>query len=115
MYRAKSRGRARYELFDDEMRDWASERLRIESELRHAIAHDELVLHYQPVMSLADGSMIVVEALVRWEHPTRVLLRPGQFLPVDQAPRLTAEPGHWTFETAAAQNHTTDRRVGQQR
>src|SRR3546814_6725890 len=67
MYRAKSRGRARYELFDDEMRDWASERLRIESELRHAIAHDELVLHYQPVMSLADGAMNGVEAVVRWE------------------------------------------------
>src|SRR3546814_13387192 len=119
MYRAKSRGRARYELFDDEMRDWASERLRIESELRHAIAHDELVLHYQPVMSLADGSMIGVEALVRWEHPTRGLLQPGQFLPVAQEAGIMAALGTWTFATAAAQpaarvDRSEQRRVGKE-
>src|SRR3546814_18720087 len=94
MYRAKSRGRARYELFDDEMRDWASERLRIESELRHAIAHDELVLPYQHVLSLADGSMSGVEALLRWEHPPRGRLQPGQFPPAAQAAGTMATPGH---------------------
>src|SRR3546814_4528935 len=54
-------------------------------------------------MSLADGSMIGVEALVRWEHPTRGLLQPGQFLPVAQEAGIMAELGTWTFATAAAQ------------
>src|SRR3546814_18614595 len=101
------------------MRDWASERLRIGSELRHAIAHDELVLHYQPVMSLADGSMIGVEALVRWEHPTRGLLQPGPFRPVAPEAGILAALGTWPFAPAAPQpppwvdqGTTQERRVG---
>src|SRR5690606_14248812 len=82
LYRAKERGRARYELFDDEMRARAARRLHLESELRHALEHDELMLHYQPVVSLADGRLAGVEALVRWNHPTRGLLVPGEFVPV---------------------------------
>ena len=70
MYRAKERGRARYELFDEDMRDRAIARLRVENDLRRALERDELRLVYQPVVSLSDQSIVSVEALLRWDHPT---------------------------------------------
>src|SRR6202020_1976564 len=69
MYRAKQRGPGRYELFDDEMRAGVVARLRIETELRHALDHNELRVHYQPIVDTDDGRPTGTEALVRWEHP----------------------------------------------
>jgi diguanylate cyclase (GGDEF)-like protein/PAS domain S-box-containing protein len=80
MYRAKERGRGRYELFDDSLRQRVLVRLRTESELRRALERDELVVHYQPVIDLEEGRVAAVEALVRWQHPRRGLLEPVDFI-----------------------------------
>ena len=83
MYRAKENGRGGFELFDAAMRGYASERLRVENDLRRALeAGDELIAHYQPIVTLAAGEITGVEALVRWNHPGRGLVAPGEFIPV---------------------------------
>jgi diguanylate cyclase (GGDEF)-like protein/PAS domain S-box-containing protein len=81
-YRAKTTGRDRFEVFDESMRTRLIERSRIVSELRRAIEGDELVVYYQPIVSLADGALNGVEALVRWRHPERGLIGPGSFVSV---------------------------------
>ena len=81
MYRAKERGRGRYELFDQVMRARAVERLQLENELRRAIGRDELRMRYQPIVSLETGAIVAVEALVRWQHPRRGLILPDDFIP----------------------------------
>jgi diguanylate cyclase (GGDEF)-like protein len=83
MYRAKENGRGGFELFDAVMRGHASERLRVENDLRRALdLGDELVAHYQPIVALDGGTVVGVEALVRWNHPDRGLVPPGDFIPV---------------------------------
>jgi diguanylate cyclase (GGDEF)-like protein len=82
MYRAKERGRGRYELFDEMLRHRVLVRLRTESELRRALERDELRIHYQPVVDLREDRIAAVEALVRWEHPQRGLLEPVDFIRV---------------------------------
>ncbi len=77
MYQAKARGRARYELFDPRFRTRALDRLEVENALRRALARNELVVHYQPVFDLRTNEIVGVEALLRWEHPERALLRCG--------------------------------------
>ncbi len=84
--RAKERGRARYELFDEGMRGRAISRLRVENDLRRALERDELVLEYQPLVSLRDRSVVSVEALIRWEHPER-----GRIPPIRLHPRGRGE------------------------
>jgi diguanylate cyclase (GGDEF)-like protein/PAS domain S-box-containing protein len=100
MYRAKERGRARVELFDSEMRERALERMTLESELRHAIAEDELVLLYQPIVGLADGEVGGAEALVRWRHPQRGLLGPHEFIPLAEETGLIVSLGAWVIDRA---------------
>src|SRR6185503_574310 len=80
MYRAKERGKARFELFDATLRKHALDRLELETALRRALRGDELRLHYQPQIDLASGAIAWYEALVRWEHPGRGLLAPAAFL-----------------------------------
>src|SRR5581483_5982816 len=82
MYGAKDGGRDRCEVFDEDMRTRALTRLRTENELVRALETDELVVHYQPVVSLAGGQVVGVEALVRWLHPERGMIPPDQFIPV---------------------------------
>jgi diguanylate cyclase (GGDEF)-like protein/PAS domain S-box-containing protein len=82
MYRAKERGRGRYELFDEMLRHRVLVRLRTESELRRALERDEMRIHYQPVVDLREDRIAAVEALVRWEHPQRGLLDPVDFIRV---------------------------------
>jgi diguanylate cyclase (GGDEF)-like protein/PAS domain S-box-containing protein len=100
MYRAKERGRARYELFDENMRARAIARLRMENDLRQAVERDELELAYQPVLSLADNAIIGVEALVRWEHPQRGPVAPEEFIPVAEDNGLIDRIGRWVLERA---------------
>ncbi len=102
MYRAKELGRARFEIFDEEQRRAVVKRLTIEGELRHAIEHGELRLHYQPVLSLTSGDVLGAEALVRWEHPTRGILQPAEFIPVAEETGLIVPLGEWVFRTAAS-------------
>ena len=82
MYRAKERGRGRYELFDEMLRQRVLVRLRTESDLRRALERDELRIHYQPVVDLREDRISAVEALVRWAHPQRGLLEPVEFIGV---------------------------------
>jgi diguanylate cyclase (GGDEF)-like protein len=83
MYRAKENGRGGFELFDAVMRGHASERLRVENDLRRALElGDELIAHYQPIVTLDGGTVVGVEALARWKHPERGLVPPGEFIPV---------------------------------
>jgi diguanylate cyclase (GGDEF)-like protein/PAS domain S-box-containing protein len=103
MYRAKDRGRARYELFDEVMRGRAMSRLRVENDLRRALERDELRLIYQPVVSLRDDSIVSVEALVRWQHPLRGTVQPADFVPVAEESGLIEPIGRWVLEHACRQ------------
>jgi diguanylate cyclase (GGDEF)-like protein/PAS domain S-box-containing protein len=103
MYRAKDRGRARCILFDAEMRATAMRRLEVERELRHALDRDELTLHYQPVVSLHNGEISGLEALVRWRHPERGLLDPAEFVSIAEDSGLIEPIGRWVQERACRQ------------
>ncbi len=103
MYRAKERGRARCELFDAEMRARATHRLEIERELRNALEAQELVLHYQPMVSLGSGEVTGLEALVRWQHPDRGLLDPRDFVSIAEDSGLIEPIGRWVQESACRQ------------
>ncbi len=103
MYRAKERGRARYELFDEVMRGRAIDRLRVENDLRRALERGELRLHYQPVVSLSQEAIVGVEALLRWEHPERGLVPPAEFIPVAEEIGLIRQIGRWALERACTE------------
>ncbi|NUS43852.1 MAG: GGDEF and EAL domain-containing protein [Mycobacteriaceae bacterium] len=100
---AKSAGGNDIHLFTDEMRAEAELRDDIELRLRRAIETDELVLHYQPEIDLRDGTVVAVEALVRWRHPTRGLLQPGTFIQVAEETNLAGELGRWVMRHACAE------------
>jgi diguanylate cyclase (GGDEF)-like protein/PAS domain S-box-containing protein len=103
MYRAKEQGRARCEIFDAEMRARALLRLEVEQELRRGIERQELALYYQPVVALGSGEITGLEALVRWEHPERGKLDPGEFIAVAEESGLIEPIGRWVQETACRQ------------
>ena len=103
MYHAKERGRGRIELFDQGMRLDVVRRAEVTTQLRHALDRDELVLHYQPTVDLAAGDLTGFEALLRWAHPERGLLLPGDFIDVAEDTNLIVPMGAWVIREAARQ------------
>jgi diguanylate cyclase (GGDEF)-like protein/PAS domain S-box-containing protein len=113
MYMAKTRGKGRFERFAPEMHAMALERIELESDLRHAIEHRQLVLHYQPIVILDTGDITGVEALVRWQHPTRGLLPPGQFIGLAEETGLILPLGAWVLREACRQVQEWRQRRGE--
>jgi diguanylate cyclase (GGDEF)-like protein len=103
MYRAKAEGGARLVTFDAELQALAEQRMALESALRRAIEDDELVLHFQPIVSVDDGAPIALEALVRWNRPGHGLLGPGQFIPAAERCQLISTVGRWVTAQACAE------------
>jgi diguanylate cyclase (GGDEF)-like protein len=103
MYRAKERGRSRFELFDEESRRRAIERIELEAAIRQAVERGELRVHYQPNLLLHElGEVAGVEALVRWQHPTRGLIAAREFLPVADDIGMAVPIGRFVLEHALA-------------
>jgi len=103
VYRAKSAGRGRTEFYDQALRDEIHQRNEIEAGLRVAINTDQLVLHYQPILHLATGEVEGYEALVRWLHPSGLLMLPDQFIPVAERSELICELDSWVLSHATKQ------------
>jgi diguanylate cyclase (GGDEF)-like protein/PAS domain S-box-containing protein len=103
MYRAKAAGKSGYVIFDEAMHQEALSRLQLETDFRLAFERAEFRLHYQPIMELASGRLVGAEALVRWRHPLRGLLPPGDFLAVAEETGLIVEMDAWALREACRQ------------
>lgn len=103
MYRAKQSGRARSQLFDREMHDCVVTKIRLEADLARAVDRDQLVLHYQPIVDARTTALVGFEALVRWQHPERGLLGPGEFIPIAEDTGLIRSIDYWVLRTACHQ------------
>jgi len=103
MFRAKALGRARIEVFDDTMRARAVERLEIEKSLRRALVRNEFRVHYQPLVQFDRSEVIGFEALLRWQHPERGLLGPGDFLAIAEETGLIVPIGAWVLREVCRQ------------
>jgi len=106
MYCAKGRGRGRYEVFEPSMYSRAVQQLELTTELHRGLERGEFVLHYLPIWELADRTLTGVEALVRWNHPTRGLLPPNDFIPAAEQTGSIVALGNWVFEEACRQVKT---------
>jgi len=109
MYEAKRRGRSGVALFTDELRSAAARRLTTATSLRRAIAHDQLSLLYQPVVTLPGGQPVGLEALLRWRSPEQGLLAPGDFISIAEDTGLILELGAWALREGCAQMASWDR------
>jgi diguanylate cyclase (GGDEF)-like protein/PAS domain S-box-containing protein len=105
MYRAKELGRNNFQLCTRELTEKAAERLALQKGLRLALEQDELILHYQPITSIVTGRTVGVEALVRWQHPSKGTVGPNTFIPVAEETGLILPLGDWVLRSACSDLH----------
>lgn len=103
LFKAKSSGREGFAFYDQEQTEYARQRVELIAGMRHAIENDELRVHYQPLHSLTDNRLIGVEALVRWQHPQRGLVPPGEFIPIAEDSGMISAIDAWVLEQACRQ------------
>ncbi len=106
MYEAKAQGKGLCNLYNQGMHRQIVDRLHLKTQLRQAVEQQEFQIHYQPIVCLKTGKIVSFEALVRWQHPQRGLLAPGDFLPLAEKIGLTPVIDHWVLEQSCAQMHT---------
>ena len=104
LYQAKAEGRGAYHMYDEAMQAGARARMVIENDMRLALVREEFVLYYQPQVSIPDRRIVGAEALVRWRHPARGLVPPGEFVPVAESSGLIVEMGEWVLRESCARN-----------
>ncbi|WP_166257646.1 EAL domain-containing protein [Marinobacter salicampi] len=104
MYVAKELGRSRYQFYSPEMNLQGLDHLTLKSDLHYAIERNELFIEYQPQLDLDTGQVVGLEALVRWRHPIRGVLSPGQFIPIAEECGLITPVGNWVMESACSQH-----------
>lgn len=109
MYRSKYRGKNRHEIFALEMNGHSLNRLSLEADLRRALEHEELRVHYQPRVLLGTGKIVGLEALVRWEHPERGLILPEEFVPLAEETGLIVKIGWWVLKESCLHMRTLQR------
>ncbi|MBC7516911.1 MAG: bifunctional diguanylate cyclase/phosphodiesterase, partial [Alkalinema sp. FL-bin-369] len=105
LYQAKEKGRCQYQFYSPDINAQLQERLTLENDLHQALANHEITIYYQPLIDLKTQKIVALEALVRWQHPTRGLLSPTKFIPIAEASGLILSIGEWILRTACAQNH----------
>jgi diguanylate cyclase (GGDEF)-like protein/PAS domain S-box-containing protein len=103
MYRAKNEGRNDFRFFTPEMQTQSARNLTMANALRHALARNELQLHYQPQLSLQDGHIVGAEALLRWQHPDLGMIAPAEFIPIAENTGQIIQIGEWVLRTAIKQ------------